>query len=107
MGFDLYRHRAAPACGAPPRAPVRLAQDANVRQFTPCDRSHLRAESVSATLMMIDSQQKISVKATYSRLQRRKARLCGNLRGFEGIGHLEDVVYMLLFIDYQFRSTEF
>lgn len=108
MGFDLYRHRAAPACAAQPRAPVRLAQDANVRQFTPCDRRHSRAESVRATLMMIDSQQKISVKAAVFTFAAATARLCRNSSGLEGFGCLEDVVvYMLLFTAFQFQSTEF
>lgn len=99
MGFDLYRHRAAPACAAPPRAAVPLAQDANVWQFTPFDRRHLRAESVRATLMMIDSQQKISVTAAAFTCAAAAARNCS-----DPLGRPEDVAHMLLFTAFEFGS---
>lgn len=89
MGFDLYRHRATAACAAPPPGPVPLAQDADMR-----DRHHLRAESVRATLMMIDSQQKISVTAAVFTFTAATARHRRNPRGFGGIGHMEVVVFL-------------
>lgn len=103
MGFDLYCHRAAAACAAPPPGPVPLAQDADMRQFTPCDRHHLRAESVRATLMMIDSQQKISVTAAVFTFTAATARHHRNPRGFDGIGHMEVVVF--LFTTFQFSIS--
>lgn len=78
-----------------------------MQQFTPCDRRHLRAESVRATLMMIDSQQKISVTAAVFTFAAATARHWRNPRGFEGIRRLEDVVYVLYFTAFQFQSTKF